>query len=59
MSKTNIYILKLEAGCYYVGKSDDVKKRVDSHFKGKGCEWTKRYKPIKLIKTIKNTSHFD
>jgi predicted GIY-YIG superfamily endonuclease len=59
MQKTNIYILKLKRGHFYVGKSDNVKQRVDNHFKGKGCEWTKCHKPIKLVKTIKNVSHFE
>lgn len=35
MSKTNIYVLRLEGGRYY-GKSDDVAKRFRQHLAGSG-----------------------
>lgn len=56
---TNIYILKLEGGRYYVGKSDNVMKRYEQHLSGSGSAWTKKYKPISIEKTIKNASPFD
>ena len=46
MEKTNIYVLKLQGGRYYVGKSQDVIGRYKQHMDGKGSAWTKKYKPI-------------
>ena len=59
MSKTNIYVLKLENGKYYIGKSNDIHKRFQQHLNGIGSSWTKKYKPLKIEKIINNTSPFD
>ena len=56
---TNIYVLKLEGGRYYVGKTDNVMKRYEQHVGGCGSAWTKKYRPISIEKTIKNASPFD
>ena len=56
---TNIYILKLEGGNYYVGKSDNPAQRFQQHMNGKGATWTKIHKPVKLVKVIEKASHFD
>lgn len=56
---TNIYILKLRDGKYYVGKTDNVEHRFEQHLEGKGSAWTKKYSPIKIEKTIPNASPFD
>jgi len=47
-----VYVLELENNKYYVGKSNDKKKRINRHIQGKGCTWTKKYKPINEIKPI-------
>ncbi len=56
---TNIYILKLKGGNYYVGKTDNVEKRFIDHMSGNGSVWTKKYKPICIDKIIKNCSKYD
>jgi len=56
---TNIYILKLEGGNYYVGKSDNPAQRFIQHINGEGAGWTKKYRPIKLLNIIPNASGFD
>jgi len=56
---TNIYILKLKGGNYYVGKSDDPDKRIQQHFNGSGSVWTDMYKPLKVEKIIRGASQFD
>jgi predicted GIY-YIG superfamily endonuclease len=53
---TNIYVLRLEGGRYYVGKSDDVMNRYSQHLKGSGSAWTRKHKPIALEKTFENVS---
>lgn len=58
MSKTNIYVLCLEGGRYYVGKSANIVNRLQQHLNG-GCAWTRKYKPISLEKTIVNVSSFE
>lgn len=61
MSSTNIYILQLEKGKYYVGKSNDPLKRFQDHVTGTGSLWTKIYKPLMNapIQIYPNVSHFD
>jgi predicted GIY-YIG superfamily endonuclease len=54
-----IYIIKLEKGKYYIGKTRNIEKRYEEHLTGTGSEWTKKHKPLSLIKTIKSTSQFD
>ena len=45
---TDVYVLKLENGNYYVGKTDRGEKRLKEHVKGRGAEWTKMHKPKKI-----------
>jgi len=59
MSMTNIYILKLEGGRYYIGKTNDIANRYQQHLNGNGSAWTRKYKPVSLEKTIKNVSSFE
>ena len=54
-----IYILKLRVGKYYIGKTRNIEKRYEEHLTGTGSGWTKKHKPLSLIKTIKSTSQFD
>jgi len=56
---TNIYILKLDQGKYYVGKSKNVAQRYQEHLQGQGSAWTRKYKPMKLDTVIENASPFD
>ncbi len=56
---TNIYILKLTKGKYYVGKSENPMKRYQEHLQGKGSSWTRKYKPVCVEKIISNASDFD
>lgn len=57
--KTNIYVLCLRSGKYYVGKTDNVEKRFQDHMNGSGASWTRKYKPIAIERVIKNASHFE
>jgi predicted GIY-YIG superfamily endonuclease len=53
---TNIYVLKLQGGNYYVGKSDDVIGRFQQHLDGKGSAWTKKHRPLQLVESRDNVS---
>lgn len=59
MSKTTIYILKLENNKYYVGKTDNLERRKQEHLNGTASSWTKKYKPIGIDQIIKNASSYD
>jgi predicted GIY-YIG superfamily endonuclease len=56
---TTVYVLRLQRGKYYVGKTDNVDQRIDQHMSGRGAVWTQKYKPISVEKVLKNASHFD
>ena len=36
------YVLKLEEGKYYVGKSWNLNNRLGQYFTGRGSKWTKK-----------------
>ncbi len=52
----SVYVLRLEAGKFYVGQSMYPEERIKEHFNGKGSEWTRRYPPIEVIKIIKTNA---
>lgn len=54
-----IYILKLLDNKYYIGKTNNINKRLKQHFANKGAQWTKKYSPIKIDKIIYNKDIFD
>jgi hypothetical protein len=54
-----IYILQLEQGKYYVGKTINPSFRLDSHFNSNGSAWTKLYKPIKMVELVPNCDDYD
>ena len=56
----NLYVLKLAEGKYYVGTTQkNVMDRVEQHICGSGSAWTKKYKVIKLEKSIENCDKYD
>jgi predicted GIY-YIG superfamily endonuclease len=59
MSTTNIYVLSLEGGRYYVGKSQNIYSRYQEHLNGNGSSWTKKYRPVSLVKTLEGVSPFE
>ena len=54
-----IYTLQLENGKYYIGKTNNPHFRLESHFYSNGSEWTKIYKPLKILELIPNCSDYD
>lgn len=52
-----LYVLELANGCYYVGLTSDIKKRIDEHFNGKGAEWTRLNTPLRLMHSINTGTH--
>ena len=54
-----IYVLRLKNDKYYVGKTENPKFRIDTHFKNGGCYWTKKYKPCQIIGLFPECDDFD
>jgi len=54
-----IYIIQLEKGKYYIGKTNNPQFRLESHFNSNGSEWTKIYKPLRVIEVKPNCDDYD
>ena len=54
-----IYIIQLEKGKYYIGKTNNPQFRLESHFNSNGSEWTKIYKPLRVLEIIPNCTDYD
>lgn len=54
-----IYILELVNGKYYVGKTINPDRRIEEHLNLNGSEWTKIYKPVRIIDIIEIIDEFD
>jgi predicted GIY-YIG superfamily endonuclease len=48
-----IYILTLEVEKYYVVQTNKIEQRLNEYFNGQGANFTKKYKPINLIRFFK------
>lgn len=47
-----IYVLELAGGNWYVGFTQNLKKRLKAHKKGKASLWTQLHKPVALHATF-------
>jgi predicted GIY-YIG superfamily endonuclease len=56
---TNVYVLKLQGGNYYVGKSNDVIGRFQEHMKGNGSAWTRKHTPMNIVESRDGVSVFE
>ena len=54
-----IYILQLEKGKYYIGKTNNPQFRLETHFNSNGSAWTKIYKPLKVLEIKPNCDDYD
>jgi hypothetical protein len=54
-----IYVLQLEEGKYYIGKTTNPQFRLEQHFNSSGSQWTKKYTPKKVLQIIPNCDNFD
>ena len=55
----NIYILELEGGKFYVGKTDHTFQRFNQHWQGLGAKWTQKHKPVDLYAFHKDRTDSD
>ena len=54
-----IYVLLLEQGKYYVGKTTNPEFRLEKHFNYGGSEWTIKYKPVQVLEIIRDCDDYD
>ena len=54
-----IYVLQLEEGKYYIGKTNNPAFRLENHFNSNGSAWTKKYKPTKVLELIPDCDKYD
>lgn len=47
-----IYVLELEGGRYYVGRTSNKVARMNDHSRGNGASWTRRYGVVREIKPV-------
>lgn len=55
----SVYVLKCENDKYYIGKTNNVDRRLLEHAEQDGSEWTKRNRPLEIIEQIDNADNFD
>ena len=48
MTKSYVYSLNLKGGKKYVGKTNNIGRRLSQHFGGNGAKWTQKNKPISV-----------
>jgi len=54
-----IYVLQLEEGKYYIGKTNNPAFRLENHFNSNGSAWTKKYNPIKVTELMPDCDDYD
>jgi putative endonuclease len=48
-----VYIILCEDGSFYTGYTKNVDSRLRLHFNGRGAQYTRMHKPVKLVHTEK------
>lgn len=56
---TVIYVLELVSGKYYIGKTKTLETRFQQHLNGYGSAWTKKYRPLRIIRTYTTDNPFE
>lgn len=49
-----LYVLECDENKYYIGMTTDIVRRYNQHMAGKGCWFTRLYKPIRILE-LKST----
>lgn len=59
MSLSKLYVLALERGRFYIGRSDYEDLRLIQHSTGKGSAWTSKFPPVSLVELRPCKSPFE
>lgn len=49
-----MYVLACEDDCFYVGKTEDLSRRMEAHMEGEGARWTEKHPPINYFEVLPN-----
>ena len=58
-SDAYVYVLELNGGNFYVGKTNNIARRFNDHKNGRGCTWTRLHGGCKLIEIYQTENIFD
>jgi len=50
------YVIECDDGSYYIGQTDNLKRRWREHLSGEGAQWTKTHKPLQIAHFEENSS---
>tara|TARA_A100001015_G_scaffold290663_1_gene363965 strand:+ start:43 stop:579 length:537 start_codon:yes stop_codon:yes gene_type:complete len=56
LNNSGVYRLLLKDDKIYIGKSNNIENRINSHMNNDGSAWTKKYNYVKRLPTITNKS---
>lgn len=56
---TTIYILRLQGGNYYVGKTTDFTARLQAHMDRRACTWTTKHPVVSVEQVLPDTDPFE
>ena len=59
LTRSYVYVLELVDDHYYVGRTSNFIQRMNEHFNGMGSEYTKKYKPVRVIEVIEEKNITD
>jgi len=48
------FLLQLEHDKYFVGYGNDLQKAMRAQYNGRGCEWTRLHRPVKILRTLRS-----
>ena len=54
-----LYVLQLEHNCCYIGITNNLSYRLYQHHNGQGSIWTRKHKPLGILKIVENVDNFD
>ena len=54
-----IYVIKCEQNKWYIGKTENSKFRIDTHFDNNGSSFTKTFPPVEIYQIIPECDKFD
>lgn len=54
-----VYVLKLQHGKYYVGRTTNPSFRIQDHVSGSGSQWTRIHKPVDVIELVPGCDEYD
>lgn len=44
-----VYVILCEGESFYIGATNDIKRRYEEHVAGTGADWTRTHKPVRII----------